>query len=68
MMTEHLLQMAALKTDNKELLLFKIQTAVKVSNSSLTVCSTIIEEVKKDKEDREADEHIRSNEDDDDVL
>ena len=32
------------------------------------VCSIIIEEVKKDKEDEKADEYIRSNENNDDVL
>ena len=68
MMTEHSLQMTVLKADSKESLLFKIQAAVKISDSSLMICSIIIEEIKKDKEDREADEYIRNNEDNDDTL
>ena len=64
----HLLQMAALKMSGKESLLSKIQAVIKVNDSSLTVCSAIVEEIKKDKEDEEANEHVRSNENDNDVL
>ena len=67
-MAEHLLQMAALKVNSKELLLFKIQTAVKINNNSLIVCSIIIKEIKKDKGNEKTDEHIRSDEDNDNVL
>ena len=68
MMAEHLLQMAALKVNDKESLLFKIQAAVKVSNNSLTVHSTIIKKIKKDKEDKKTDEYVRNNRNDNDVL
>ena len=67
-MTEHLLQMAALKTGSKESLLFKIQAAVKINDSSLMICSIIMKEIKKDKGDREADKYVRSNKNNDNAL